>query len=336
MANALRLWPQWPLHCGRALTRAARELSGAFPNGAYRMADRFNTIAGWTLFSGIVALGLSSIAGHYFEAGKFEKPEKAGYKIAGVSDDEEPGDGAAATPIEALLATADIAKGEASFKKCMSCHTINQGGANGQGPNLYAILGDSIAAGRGGFAFSDALKAKGGKWDWTSMSAWLEAPSAFASGTKMSFAGLTDPQERANVMAYLNAQGSNLPLPKVPEMPAAGAEGAAAPAVALVGDAAKGQKSFAKCASCHTIAPGGPNGQGPNLAGIYGDKQGEGRNGFAFSDGLKAKGGVWDDASLDAWLTNPSGYVPGTKMSFAGLSDAQERANVIAYLKTAK
>ncbi len=325
--------PQWPLQRARALTRATRERTGAFPNGAYRMADRFNTIAGWTLFSGIVALGLSSIAGHYFEAGKFEKPEKPGYRIAGVSDDDEKAGGEAAAPFESFLATADVAKGEASFKKCMSCHTVDQGGANGQGPNLYAVLGDGIAQGRGGFAFSDALKAKGGKWDWTSLNAWLEAPSAFASGTKMSFAGLTDPQERANVMVYLNSKGSNLPLPAVPAAPAAGA---AAPAVALVGDAVKGQKSFAKCASCHTIAPGGPNGQGPNLAGIYGDKKGEGRGGFAFSDGLKAKGGTWDDASLDAWLSNPSGYVPGTKMSFAGLSDAQERANVIAYLKTAK
>ena len=325
--------PQCPLQRARALTRAARERTGAFPNGAYRMADRFNTIAGWTLFSGIVALGLSSVAGHYFEAGKFEKPEKTGYAIAGVTEDDEKGGGEAAAPFESFLATADVAKGEASFKKCMSCHTIDQGGANGQGPNLYGVLGDGIAQGRGGFAFSDALKAKGGKWDWTSLNAWLEAPSAFASGTKMSFAGLTDPQERANVMVYLNSKGSNLPLPAVPAAPAAGA---AAPAVALVGDAAKGQKSFAKCGSCHTIAPGGPNGQGPNLAGIYGDKKGEGRGGFAFSDGLKAKGGVWDDASLDAWLTNPSGYVSGTKMGFAGLSDPQERANVIAYLKTAK
>ena len=334
MAKAVPPPPQWPLQRGRALTRAARERTGAIPNGAFRMADRFNTIAGWTLFSGIVALGLSSIAHHHFEAGVFEKPEKSGYKIAGVSDDDEKAGGAAAAPFESFLATADVAKGEASFKKCMSCHSIDQGGANGQGPNLYAILGDSIAEGRGGFAFSDALKAKGGKWDWTSLNSWLENPSAFASGTKMSFAGLTDPQERANVMVYLNSKGSNLPLPPVPAMPAAGA--AAAPAVALVGDAAKGQKSFAKCGSCHTIAPGGANGQGPNLAGIFGDKKGEGRGGFAFSDGLKAKGGVWDEASLDAWLTNPSGYVPGTKMSFAGLSDAQERANVIAYLKTAK
>ena len=336
MAKPDRRAPQWLLHCARALTRAARELTAPFPNGAYRMADRVNTIAGWTRVSGVVALGLSSIAGHYFEAGKFEQPHQPGYKIAGVSDEDEAGGSAAATPIEALLATADLAKGEASFKKCMSCHSINQGGANGQGPNLYAVMGEGIGAARGGYAFSDALKAKGGKWDWTSMNAWLEAPSVFASGTKMSFAGLTDPQERANVMAYLNAQGSNLPLPKVPEMPAAGAEGAAAPAVALVGDAAKGQKSFAKCASCHSINPGGANGQGPNLAGIFGDKQGEGRGGYPFSDGLKAKGGVWDDASLDAWLANPSAFISGTKMSFAGLSDAQERANVIAYLKTAK
>ncbi|MFM5895104.1 MAG: c-type cytochrome [Novosphingobium sp.] len=298
------------------------------------MADRFNTIAGWTLFSGIVALGLSSISGHIFEAGKFEKPEHPGYTIAGVVEDEGEGGAAASTePFEAFLAKADVAKGEASFKKCMSCHNADQGGANGTGPNLYGILGDSIAQGRGGFAFSDGLKAKGGKWDWASMSAWLTNPSGFAAGTKMSFAGLTDPQERANVMVFLNSKGSNLPLPKVPETPAAGA---AAPAVALVGDAAKGQKSFAKCASCHTIQSGGPNGTGPNLAGIYGDKKGEGRGGFAFSDALKGKGGTWDDASLDAWLTSPSAFAPGTKMSFAGLTDAQERANVIAYLKTAK
>ena len=296
------------------------------------MSDRFNTTAGWTLFSGIVLLGLSAVSSRYFHADKEQRPEKMGYEIAGVVQE---GEGAkVAEPIEALLAKADIAKGQKVFAKCASCHTIEQGGAAGLGPNLYGTMGANV--GSHAFAYSEALKGKGGKWDWTSMNAWLEAPSVFASGTKMSFAGLTDPQERANVMAYLNAQGSNLPLPKVPEMPAAGAEGAAAPAVALVGDAAKGQKSFAKCASCHSINPGGANGQGPNLAGIFGDKQGEGRGGYPFSDGLKAKGGVWDDASLDAWLANPSGYVPGTKMSFAGLSDAQERANVIAYLKTAK
>lgn len=296
------------------------------------MSDRFNTIAGWTLFSGVVLLSLSAVSSRYFHAGKEQRPETMGYEIAGVVQEGE-GEAKDATPFEAFLAKADMAKGEKTFAKCASCHTINQGGANGLGPNLYGVMGESVATGRGGFAFSDALKSKGGKWDWASMSAWLTNPAAHAPGTKMTFAGLPDSQERANLMVYLNAQGSNLPLPAVPETPAAGAEPAAA---AIVGDAAKGQKSFAKCAACHTITPGGANGIGPNLAGVFGEGVAQGRGGYAFSDALKAKGGKWDDAALDAWLTDPAKFAAGTKMTFAGISDVQERANIIAYLKTAK
>ena len=295
------------------------------------MADRFNTIAGWTLGAGIVALGLASLSGRYFHADKEHRPETMGYAIEGVSSEEG---GAAQVSIEALLTAADPAKGEATFKKCTSCHNADQGGANGIGPNLYGVLGESIAAGRGGFAFSDALKGKGGKWDWASMNEWLTSPKAFAPGTKMSFAGISDPAERANLMVFLNSKGSNLPLPAVPEVAAAPA-GDAAPA-AIVGDAAAGEKSFAKCKACHTANAGGANGIGPNLAGVYGEGVASGRGGFAFSDALKGKGGTWDDATLDAWLTNPKAFAPGTKMTFAGISDAQERANVIAYLKSAK
>ncbi|WP_232730234.1 c-type cytochrome [Novosphingobium kunmingense] len=104
----------------------------------------------------------------------------------------------------------------------------------------------------------------------------------------------------------------------------------------MVGDAAAGEKSFAKCKACHTINPGGANGIGPNLAGVAGEAVATGRGGFAFSDALKTKGGTWDDATLDAWLTNPKAFAPGTKMTFAGIADAQERANIIAYMKTAK
>ncbi|MBS0482284.1 MAG: c-type cytochrome [Proteobacteria bacterium] len=292
-------------------------------------SDRFNTIAGWTLAAGIVIFGLRAVSNGYFGADKVHAPKEEAAAAGG---------GAAAVPIETLLASADPAKGEAVFKKCASCHTANQGGANGIGPNLYGVLGDSIAAGRGGFAFSDALKGKGGKWDFTSLNEWLTNPKGFAPGTKMSFAGLSDPVERANLMAWLNTQGSNLPLPAAPAAPAAGAAGAAGgtAAAAVVGDAAAGEKSFAKCKACHTANPGGANGIGPNLAGVYGDSVAQGRGGFAFSDALKAKGGKWDDASLDAWLTNPKAYAAGTKMTFAGISDPQERANIIAYLKTAK
>ncbi|MDE2436853.1 MAG: c-type cytochrome [Sphingomonadales bacterium] len=291
-------------------------------------SDRFNTIAGWTLGAGIVALGLSAISSGYFKADKFHAPKEEAAASGGGA--------AAAVPIETLLASADPAKGEAVFKKCASCHTANQGGANGIGPNLYGVLGDSIGTGRGGFAFSAALKAKGGKWDFASLNQWLTNPKAFVPGTAMSFAGLSDPVERANLMAWLNTQGSNLPLPAAPAAAPAATAGAGAAAAAVVGDAAAGEKSFAKCKACHTINAGGANGIGPNLAGIYGDSVAQGRGGFAFSDALKAKGGKWDDASLDAWLTNPKGYAAGTKMTFAGISDPKERANVIAYLKTAK
>lgn len=200
------------------------------------MSDRFNTIAGWTLFSGVVALGLSSVSAHYFQAGKVEH----------VAEEEGEAPAKDAVPIEALLASADMAKGEAAFKKCMSCHNADQGGADGLGPNLYAVMGKGMAA--GGFAYSDALKAKGGKWDWASMNQWLTSPSAFVTGTKMSFAGISDPKERANLMVYLNSKGSNLALPAVPEQKAEAApEGAASEAgAAATGDAAAAVAETAK------------------------------------------------------------------------------------------
>jgi cytochrome c len=164
------------------------------------MADRFNTIAGWTLFSGVVALGLASVSGHYFKADKQHRPETMGYAIEGVASEEG---GKAEESIEALLAAADPAKGEAAFKQCQSCHTATQGGANGIGPNLYGVVGEAAAQGRGGFAFSDALKGKGGKWDDATLNEWLKNPKAYAPGTKMTFAGISNDQERADVIAYL-------------------------------------------------------------------------------------------------------------------------------------
>ena len=190
------------------------------------MEDRFNTIAGWTLFSGIVALGLSSLSGHFFKADKEHRPEKMGYEIAGVVSSEG---GEKAVPIETLLASADIAKGEAVFKKCASCHTINAGGANGIGPNLHGVVGAAIGKHAPGFAYSSDLAGHGGNWDWTNLDHWLTSPKKFAAGTKMSFAGLSNPEERANLLAYLNSQGSNLPLPAAPAAEAPADDAPAAP-----------------------------------------------------------------------------------------------------------
>jgi len=197
------------------------------------MDNRTNTIAGWALAACGAALGLSIVGGMIFHG---ERPEKMGYAIEGV---EEAGGGgeAAAVPIATLLPTADVGKGAEVFKKCAACHTINQGGANGIGPNLYATLGEGIAQGKAGFAFSDALKGVGGTWDFDKMNAWLTSPRKFAAGTKMTFAGLANAQDRANVIAYINSQGSNLPLPAAPAAGAAPA-GKDQPATANAAEAA--------------------------------------------------------------------------------------------------
>lgn len=98
-------------------------------------------------------------------------------------------------------------------------------------------------------------------------------------------------------------------------------------------DAAKGEAAFAKrCALCHTVTDGGPNKQGPNLWGIIGAKRAHLGN-FAYSDVLKAKGGDWDFESINEFIAKPAAYLRGTKMAFVGVSQAAERADIIAYLR---
>lgn len=193
------------------------------------MSFRTNIIVGWILAAIFVGLGLMLVVGKFFHA---ERPEKMGYPIEGVVEAAPEGAAAAPeVPIANLLATADAAKGAEVFKKCTSCHNVANGGANGIGPNLWGIVGKGIAA-HPGFAYSDVLKGKGGTWTFDELNKWLTNPKSYASGTKMSFAGLANPQDRANVILYLNTQGSNLPLPTPEAAPAAApAEGnSAAPA----------------------------------------------------------------------------------------------------------
>ena len=185
------------------------------------MDDRNNTIAGWVLFAGIIGLGSWVITGQAFSG---ESHPEGGWHLEGG---EEGATAEAAKPVEFYLSQADVAAGEQVFKKCVACHTVNQGGANGLGPNLYGVVGKAHAV-HAGFAYSDALKNAPGMWDWKGLDAWLTSPRAYAPGNKMTFAGLGDPQDRANVIAYLNSQGSNLPLPEAPPEEEVSADEAAA------------------------------------------------------------------------------------------------------------
>lgn len=176
------------------------------------MDDRFNTASGWILFAGIIALGLSYLSSKVFDT---ERPEVMGYAVE-VAD---AGGGDSGPSLAELLATGDAAAGEKVFAKCSACHTINQGGAQGIGPNLYGIMGLPIGKHVPGFAYSSALAEKGGNWGFEEMDAWLKSPRGFANGTKMSFAGLGKPEDRANVMLYMLANGGGLELPEVVAAP---------------------------------------------------------------------------------------------------------------------
>ena len=103
------------------------------------------------------------------------------------------------------------------------------------------------------------------------------------------------------------------------------------PAPYNTADLANGKAKFALCQSCHTIAPGGANMTGPNLHGVFG-KTSASNPDFKYSDALKAAGWVWDADHLNQWLEKPQTFLPGTKMTFAGLKEPKDRVDLIGYL----
>jgi cytochrome c len=142
-------------------------------------------------------------------------PAKPGYEVA--VKEEKPGQAEAAkpaeVPIETLLASASVEHGAQVAKQCATCHNFQEGQGPKVGPDLYGVVGRQVAS-KSGFNYSAALKAKGGTWGFDELNKWLTDPRADVPGTAMTFAGLPNEKQRADVIAYLNSLSKNpQPLP---------------------------------------------------------------------------------------------------------------------------
>jgi cytochrome c len=185
-----------------------------------------NKIMGALLFTCLCLLSLNIAAEALFHPAK---PAKPGFEVA---IEEKPAAGAAVAtpdePIEKLLASATVEKGEAAAKKCAACHTFGKGEPNRVGPNLYGVVGRARAS-VAGFNYSAAMKAKGGTWTVEELNTYLAKPQAMVPGTTMSFAGVPKGSERADLITYLNSKSdSPAALPKAAEAPG-GTKAAEAP-----------------------------------------------------------------------------------------------------------
>lgn len=119
-------------------------------------------------------------------------------------------------PLAERLAAADASSGAAVFSRCAACHTVTQGAGDRGGPALYGVVGRPVGHGSDRFNYTAALEAVGGVWTFERLDAWLTNPQHYAPGTNMGFAGLPDGMDRADVIRFLNENGSNLPLPTAP------------------------------------------------------------------------------------------------------------------------
>ncbi|MEN0000634.1 MAG: cytochrome c family protein, partial [Pseudomonadota bacterium] len=175
------------------------------------MAINYNMYAGAFLSTVFVVMTVGIVGDTVFQS---DEPEQQGFAIVveesdgGAAPAEEEEDVVA--PIAPLLASADIGAGESVFRQCSSCHNVADGAGNKAGPNLWGVMGRQPGI-YPDFRYSSAMVAYGeanAQWDFEAMNRFLLRPRDYIDGTSMGYRGLRDEDDRANLIAYLNAQSA--------------------------------------------------------------------------------------------------------------------------------
>ncbi|MEI9964030.1 MAG: cytochrome c family protein [Caulobacteraceae bacterium] len=174
----------------------------------------FNKVAGAVLATGLAILGLRELSAIIYAPKPVAKP---GYAIQVAEETSEAAPAADVPPDwGTVLPAADVNAGQAQSAKCASCHTFTKGGPNGTGPNQWNLVGRKPGS-QPGFAYSSAMVDFGAKnpaWTYDQLYNFLKAPQSYISGTKMTFVGLKQPQDRINLIAWLRTQSdSPAPIP---------------------------------------------------------------------------------------------------------------------------
>jgi cytochrome c2 len=363
-----------------------------------------------------------------------------GYVIDTGADESEEDTAEEEPDLAQMFASADASSGERVFNQCRACHMLEDG-ANGVGPHLYGVVARDVGS-VDGFNYSGALSEVNDVWTAEELYAFLENPAGYAPGTSMGYSGLSKPEDRVNLIAYLDeTDGENnieiaaaeteavaeaeegaadesmaedaatdegasdeamtedaatdeaasdeaMAEESAAAEDAAADEGVAEEAVAedtaadegtseeatadepasdeamaeeaAAGETASddsatdeatasegasafatmvasadpdaGQRIYRQCQACHQIE-NERNGVGPHLVGVVG-RDIASVDGFNYSDALAGLDGAWTLDELSAWIENPRDYAPGNRMGFRGLSDEQDRANLMAYLQS--
>jgi cytochrome c len=173
-----------------------------------------NKILAAILTAGIIASGAGVFSRILYTP---HMPEENAYQIEIVgAEDTATTAVALVEPIAVRLTGADASRGEVAIRVCASCHTFEEGGANRVGPNLWDVVGHPVGA-REGYSYSPAMAGHGGEWDYQALDEFLANPRGYVPGTKMTYAGMGSPEQRADLIAYLRGlSAAPAPLPEAP------------------------------------------------------------------------------------------------------------------------